>query len=269
MENIKTKDIWRDIKASVKGTTKLDFTEINLGLAILLLAIPMVAEMIFESIFALVDIFFVSKIGPDAVAAVGITESMMTIVYTLGGGLSVGTTAMVARRIGEKNPEGARIAAVQAIFAGFSVSLFVSLVGILFADDLLRAMGASEGVVNTGYLYTAIMLGSNGLIMLLFIINAVFRSSGDAVISMLVLGLANIINIFLDPCLILGLGPFPELGLKGAAIATAIGRGTAVLFQFALLFRGKERIKVSLKQFIPDFPVMKRLWALSLGGIGQ
>jgi putative MATE family efflux protein len=268
MQNIKIKGLWRDVVESIKGT-KQDFTNINLGRAILLLAIPMVLEMIMESIFAVVDIFFVSKVGSDAVAAVGITESVMFIIYSVGGGLSVATTAMVARRVGEKNAEGASIAAIQGILAGFTVSLPVALLGIFFASDLLKVMGASPGVVETGYLYTTVMLGSNGLIMLLFIINAIFRSAGDAAISMRVLWLANIINIILDPCLIFGLGPFPELGVKGAAIATAFGRGSAVLYQFYLLFKGKGRVKINLEMFKPNFYVMKRLLYLSLGGIGQ
>ncbi|MGD2086278.1 MAG: MATE family efflux transporter [Candidatus Aminicenantes bacterium] len=268
MGNTRLKNLWQDIVESVQGTER-DFTEVKLGRAILLLAIPMVLEMLMESIFAVVDIYFVSKIGSDAVAAVGITESVLTIVYSIGGGLGVATTALVARRIGEKNPAGASSAAVQAIIAGFSVSMLISVPGIFFSQGLLRLMGASTGVVETGYIYTAIIMGSNGLIMLLFIINAIFRSSGDAAISMRVLWLANIINIILDPCLIFGLGPFPELGIKGAAIATALGRGLAVLYQLVLLFKGKRRVKITLQQFKINFEVMKQLFYLSLGGIGQ
>ncbi len=262
------KNFWQDIVEAVRGTER-DFTEVKLSRAILLLAIPMVLEMLMESLFAVVDIYFVSKIGSDAVAAVGITESLLTIVYSIGGGLGVATTAMVARRIGEKNPAGAAFVAVQGIIAGFSVSMLVSMPGIFFSKDLLRLMGASNSVIEAGAIYTAIIMGSNGLIMLLFIINAIFRSSGDAAISMRVLWLANIINIILDPCLIFGLGPFPALGIKGAAIATALGRGLAVLYQFILLFKGKKRVKISLKQFKINFKVMKQLFNLSLGGIGQ
>jgi putative MATE family efflux protein len=229
----------------------------------------MVLEMFMESIFAVVDIYFVSKISPDAVAAVGITESMLTIVYSIGSGLSVAATALVARRIGEKNAAGASCAAVQAIIASFAVSMLVSVPGIFFSKDLLRLMGASPGVVEIGSMYTVIILGSNSLIMLLFIINAIFRSSGDAAISMRVLWLANIINIILDPCLIFGFGPLPALGVKGAAIATALGRGLAVLYQFFLLFKGKRRVKISLRQFKINLEVMKQLFYLSLGGIGQ
>ena len=268
MGNAALKNFWQDIVEAVRGTER-DFTDVKLSRGILLLAIPMVLEMLMESIFAVVDIYFVSKIGSDAVAAVGLTESVLTIVYSIGGGLGVATTAMVARRIGEKNPVGASSAAVQAIIAGFSVSMLISMPGIFFSKDLLRLMGASSGVIETGSVYTAIIMGSNGLIMLLFIINAIFRSSGDAAISMRVLWLANIINIILDPCLIFGLGPFPELGVKGAAIATALGRGLAVLYQFILLFKGKRRVKIGFKHFKINFKVMKQLFYLSLGGIGQ
>jgi putative MATE family efflux protein len=268
MGNAALKNFWQDIVEAVRGTER-DFTDVKLSRGILLLAIPMVLEMLMESIFAVVDIYFVSKIGSDAVAAVGLTESVLTIVYSIGGGLGVATTAMVARRIGEKNPVGASSAAVQAIIAGFSVSMLISMPGIFFSKDLLRLMGASSGVIETGSVYTAIIMGSNGLIMLLFIINAIFRSSGDAAISMRVLWLANIINIILDPCLIFGLGPFPELGVKGAAIATALGRGLAVLYQFVLLFKGKRRVKIVFKHFKINFKVMKQLFYLSLGGIGQ
>ncbi len=268
MGNTKLKNLWQDIVESVRGTER-DFTDVKLGRAILLLAIPMVLEMLMESIFAVVDIYFVSKISPDAVAAVGLTESVLIIVYSIGGGLSVATTALVSRRIGEKNAAGASCAAVQSIIASFTVSLLLSVPGIFFSKDLLRLMGASPGVVEIGSIYTVIILGSNSLIMLLFIINAIFRSSGDAAISMRVLWIANIINIILDPCLIFGIGPLPALGVKGAAIATALGRGLAVLYQFVLLFKGKRRVKISLRQFKINLDVMKQLFYLSLGGIGQ
>jgi len=235
----------------------------------LLLSIPMVLEMIMESVFALVDIFFVSRLGAEAVATVGITESLMTIIYAVGIGLSVGTTALVARRIGEKRPEEAAVSAVQAIITGVLVSLAFSAVGIFYSKDLLRMMGASEETVQMGYMYPAIMLGGNMVIMLLFIINAVFRSSGDAAISMRVLWVANILNIILDPMLIFGIGPFPELGVKGAAVATNIGRGTAVLYQLYLLGKGSHRVKVRANQIVIRVNEMVQVVKLSLGAIGQ
>jgi putative MATE family efflux protein len=260
--------IWKDVMEAIAGTEK-DFTTGKLSKAIFLLAIPMILEMIMESVFAVVDIFFVSKLGAGAVATVGITESLMTIVYSLAVGLSVATTALVSRRIGEKNPEGASIAAVQAILAGVSVSLLMSIPGVLFAPDILKLMGASAQIIQTYSMYTSIMLGANVIIMLLFIINAVFRSAGDAAISMRVLWLANMINIVLDPCLIFGWGPFPQLGVTGAAVATNIGRGLAIIYQFYLLFQGKKRVAIKRRHLTLNFDVMKRLIRLSLGGVGQ
>jgi putative MATE family efflux protein len=260
--------IWGDVVESIRGT-EMDFTEGRIGRAILLLAIPMVLEMVMESVFALVDIFFVSKLGPGAVATVGITESLLTLIYALGMGMSIGTTALVARRIGEKNREGASVAAIQAIFTGIFISIPIALAGIFFGGEFLRLMGAEAEIVEEGYMYTSIMLGGNVVIMLLFIINAIFRSAGDAAISMRVLWMANLINIVLDPCLIFGLGPFPELGIMGAAVATNIGRGLAVIYQFYLLFRGKQRIKILAHTFRVNFSVMWKLIRLSLGGIGQ
>lgn len=257
-----------DLREAIGGSER-DFTKIPLSKAIVLLSIPMVLEMIMESVFALVDIFFVSRLGAEAVATVGITESLMTIVYAIGIGLSVGTTALVSRRIGEKRPEEAAVAAVQAIFAGLAVSLLFTAVGIFFAKDLLRLMGASETTVETGYMYPAIMLGGNSVIMMLFIINAVFRSSGDAAISMRVLWFANILNIILDPLFIFGLGPFPELGVQGAAVATNIGRGTAVIYQLYLLGRGRYRVKIKAKQLVIRIGEIVKLLRLSLGAIGQ
>jgi len=262
------REFFQDLREAIAGSER-DFTKIPLSKAIVLLSIPMVLEMIMESVFALVDIFFVSRLGSEAVATVGITESLMTIIYTVGIGLSVGTTALVSRRIGEKRPEEASVAAVQAIFTGIVVSLLFSCAGIFFAKDLLRLMGASETTIEMGYMYPAIMLGGNGVIMLLFIINAVFRSSGDAAISMRVLWFANILNIVLDPLLIFGIGPFPELGVQGAAVATNIGRGMAVIYQLYLLGKGKYRVKVRAKQVVIRISEMVKLVKLSLGAIGQ
>ena len=266
--NARIVHVWKDVRAAVAGTDK-DFTTEKLGKAIFLLSIPMVLELVMESVFAVVDIFFVSKLGAEAVATVGITESLMTIVYSLAVGLSTATTALVSRRIGEKNPDGAAVAAVQSVIAGIAVSCVISVPGVLYAPKILSLMGATADVVKTYSSYTSIMLGANIIIMLLFIINAVFRSAGDAAISMRVLWLANCINIVLDPCLIFGWGPFPEMGIKGAAIATNIGRGIAILYQLFILFRGRKRVRINRGHIKIDFGVMKRLIRLSFGGIGQ
>lgn len=260
--------LWQDIIGSVKGM-EYDFTSGSTGRAILLLSIPMVLEMMMESVFAVADIFFVSKLGPEAVATVGITESMMTILYAVAMGLSMGTTAIVSRRIGEKNKEGASIAAVQSILIGILVSIPVSALGIFFSHELLGLMGASEIIINEMYTYTMIMMGGNLVIMLLFIVNAVFRGAGDAAISMRVLWFANLLNIVLDPILIFGFGPIPALGITGAAIATTGARGLAVIYQFWMLAgkTGRIQIKWSDLQLNPD--VMKRLIRVSMGGIGQ
>ncbi|MFP4061140.1 MAG: MATE family efflux transporter, partial [Bacteroidales bacterium] len=235
------RQIYSDIREAIAGTDK-DFTEINIFRAVFILSVPMILEMLMESFFSIADIYFVSRLGPDAMAAIGLTESLMTIVYAIGMGLATGTTAIISRRIGEKKRELAAVSAVQAIITGLLVSLIIAVPSAIFAGDILRLMGAGEAVVREGKVYAAIILGGNGIIMLLFINNAIFRSAGDAAISMRVLFLANILNIILDPCLIFGLGPFPELGIKGAAIATTIGRGLAVIYQFYLLFRGNTRI---------------------------
>src|SRR5690554_1288500 len=260
--------LWQDIKESIAGTER-DFTKAPLGHAILILAIPMVLEMLMESIFAVVDIFFVSKLGPEAVATVGITESVMTVVYAIGMGLSVATTALVARRIGEKRKKEAGVVAFQAILAGVFVSVLIALPGIFYAKEFLLLMGATEEMAEEGVLYPAIIFGGNAVVMLLFIINAVFRSSGDAAVSMRVIGIANLINIILDPLLIFGYGPFPEMGLTGAAIATTTGRGIAVIYQFYLLFNGKYRIKLYWNSIKIKTKIMLELLQLSGGGILQ
>ena len=260
--------LWQDIKESIGGTER-DFTQAPLGHAIIILAVPMVLEMLMESVFAVVDIFFVSKLGPEAVATVGITESVMTIVYAVGAGLSVATTALVARRIGEKRHKEASVVAFQAILAAALISLLIAVPGIFFAKEFLLLMGATEAMAEEGVLYPAIIFGGNAVVFLLFVINAVFRSSGDAAISMRVVIYANLINIILDPLFIFGIGPFPELGLAGAALATTIGRGLAVLYQFYLLFRGNYRIRLYLYSIRLKLDIMLELLRLSSGGILQ
>ena len=268
MREIQFRLLWKDVKEAISGTER-DFTEISLGHAIFILAVPMVLEMIMESVFAVVDIFFVSKLGAGAVATVGITESVMTIVYAVGAGLSMATTALVARRIGEKRKKEAGEVAFQAILVGVFVSLIIGIPGVIFAKEFLLLMGATAEMAEEGALYPAIIFGSNSVVMLLFIINAVFRSSGDAAISMRVVWFANLINLVLDPLLIFGIGPFPELGLAGAAIATGIGRGLAVIYQFYLLFRGNHRIKLYLANIKIKVEVMLELLHISGGGILQ
>ncbi|MBC8006380.1 MAG: MATE family efflux transporter [Verrucomicrobia bacterium] len=268
IKSIRLKPLWINIKEAIAGSDR-DFTSDSIGKALFILSIPMILEMIMESIFAVVDIYFVSKLGSDAVATVGITESSMTIIYAIGMGLSTATTALVARRIGEKRSEKAGVAAFQAIVAGLFVSLLITVPGIIYAKEFLLLMGASEEMAEAGYLYPAIMFGGNAVIMLLFIINAIFRSSGDAAVSMRVLLFANLINIVLDPLLIFGIGPFPELGLMGAAIATTIGRGAAVCYQFYLLFKGKKRIRLEFHHLKIKLKVMIKLFRLSTGGILQ
>jgi len=268
LKDIRLNVLWQDVKEAISGTER-DFTTTSLGRAIFILAVPMVLEMIMESVFAVVDIFFVSRLGSDAVATVGITESVMTVVYAIGVGLAMATTALVSRRIGEKKQKEAGVVAFQSILLGAIISICIAIPGVLFASSFLKIMGATDKMAQEGYLFPAIMFGGNLVIMLLFIINAVFRSSGDAAISMRIMWFANIINIILDPLLIFGIGPFPELGLMGAAVATTIGRGLAVIYQFYLLFNGKYRIRLYLKSIKIKLEVMKNLLKISAGGIFQ
>jgi putative MATE family efflux protein len=229
----------------------------------------MVLEMVMESIFAVVDIWFVSRLGADAVATVGITESLLTIVYAIGIGLSTATTALVSRRIGEKDKAGASEAAFQSIITALSVSMLISIPGMIYSKEILLLMGLEPDIAMQYSGYTAIMLGGNMVIMFLFIINAVFRSSGDAAISMRVLWMANLLNLVLDPILIFGFGPIPALGIEGAAIATTTGRGLAVVYQFYILFNGKKRVALDKNKLSIQPGVIWKLIKLSAGGIGQ
>ena len=259
---------WPTIREAIRGSHH-DYTSGPIGRAIILLAVPMVLEMLMESLFAVVDIFWVAHIGPDAVATVGLTESMLTLAYTAAMGLSIGVTAMVARRIGEKKPEAAAEAAVQGIALGVITALVIGVAGVLLAPTLLGLMGASPEVIATGQNYTRIMLGGNIVILLIFLINAIFRGAGDAAIAMRVLWLANSINIVLGPLLIFGVGPFPRLGLMGAAIATTIGRGTGVLYQLYRLWRRDGRVVIHRDQIALKPAVMKTLLRLSGTGTFQ
>ncbi|MCB9235151.1 MAG: MATE family efflux transporter [Bacteroidia bacterium] len=247
----------------------MDYTRGHMGRALFLLAVPMILELLMESVFAVVDVYFVAGLGASAVATVGLTESMLTIVYAIAIGLAMGTTALVARRIGEKNPGEAGNSAVQAIMVGLAAAIPISIVGLFFAEDLLALMGGDDWTLTHGARYCRWMLGGNVVIMMIFIMNAIFRGAGDAVVAMWILWLANGINIVLDPVLILGLGPFPEMGIEGASIATNIGRGVGVLAQFYVLLFGGKQIRIVASQIRLQGEVMWRLLKTSAGGIGQ
>ncbi|MFN7939828.1 MAG: MATE family efflux transporter [Bryobacteraceae bacterium] len=259
---------WAAVRESLRGSHQ-DYTEGPLDRAILLLAVPMILEMAMESLFGVVDAFFVSSLGTEAVAAVALTESLLSILFGVAIGLSMAATAMVARRIGEKDPAGASVAAAQAIFVGIFCSLPITGIGVVFAPELLRLMGGEAAVIAVGQNFTRTIFGTSVFIFLLFLNNAIFRGAGDAAIAMRVLWLANIINIVLNPCLILGLGPFPQLGLLGSAVASSIGRGCGVAFQFWVLFGGMSRIRVAWTQMRVNWVVLWRLLRVSGTGIAQ
>jgi putative MATE family efflux protein len=251
------------IKKSLLGGEH-DYTQGSIRIAIVLLAIPMILELSLESVFAVVDIYFVGRLGSNATQTVGLTESVITLVYSLAIGLSMAATAMVARRIGEKNPEAASHAGMQALIMALIVTVFISTAGLIFAPDILRIMGATPDVIKEGTVFTRIMLGSSVVIILLFLINGIFRGAGNAAMAMRSLWIASLINIFLCPALINGWGPLPALGLKGAAIATVIGRGSGVLYQcYHLFWSKKHTISFSKEHFIIDFPLMKSLIKLA------
>ena len=260
--------LWADLKLAARGT-RHDYTSGPIGRAIFLLAVPMVLEMVMESIFAIVDIFFVAKLGAAAVATVALTESMMAIVYTLAFGLAIGTTATVARRVGEKDPDGAANAAVQAIALGLVVSVSLGALGAFFAPDLLRLMGAGPDVLAIGTGFARVMLGGSASVFMLFVINAAFRGAGDAAVAMRVLWFANVLNIVLGPLLIFGVGPFPEMGVTGAAVATTIGRTAGVLFAASRLWRGAGHIAVRREHLSVRLPAIVNLTRLCAVGTLQ
>ena len=262
------KKFFRYFWIAVSGK-ETEFTSGSIRKAIFMLSIPMILEMLMESIFALVDIAYVSSVSVNAVATIGLTESVITLIYALAIGLSMAATAVVARRIGEKDVQGARVAAVQAIGLGVVVSIVLGIVGILFAKEILALMGGEPDLIAEGYGYTKFLIGGNITIMLLFLINAIFRGAGDASIAMWTLVLSNGLNIILDPIFIFGLGPIPEYGVMGAAIATNIGRGSAVLFQLGILFFGWGKIKLALQDLAVNVKVMVNLIKVSMGGIAQ
>ena len=260
--------LWSSVREALRGSHQ-DYTKGNLNRAILLLAIPMVLEMVLESLFAVVDVLWVGRLGANAVATVGLTESLLALVFSIGIGLAMSTTAMVARRIGEKDPQDAAIAGAQAIFLGLLISLAIGIPSFIYAPQLLRLMGAPPEVIATGTGYARIALGGCGAIVMLFLNNAIFRGAGDAAIAMRLLWVSNILNLILDPCLIFGLGPFPRLGVTGAALATFTGRSLGVLYQFYRLMKGTDRVRIppSLLRLNPR--VMWRLIRVSLTGILQ
>ncbi len=256
------------IRDAIRGVPH-DYTTGNLNRAIFLLAVPMVLEMCMESLFGLVDVFWVARLGADAITTVGLTETALTLVFVIAIGLSVGATAIVARRVGEKDHHGAGEAATQAIIMGLVISAFVAGIGFLFAPDLLRILGGSPSVVLVGTSYTRITLGGSATVFLLFLLNAVFRGAGDAAVAMRVLWVANLVNIVINPFLIFGWGPFPELGVTGSAVGTTIGRGSGVLLQLWILTQGRSSITLGLRHLKANAEVMARMLRLSLTAMFQ
>jgi putative MATE family efflux protein len=260
--------VWRTITEAIKGTHQ-DFTQISISRAVFLLAIPMVLEMLMESLFALVDVFWVSRLGANAIATVGLTESMLTLVFSVALGVSLSTTAMVARRTGEKDPEGAATAAMQSIFLGIGIALAIGIPAVLFAHQLLNLMGANRVLIAGGHRYTEIVFGGTAVVILLFLNNAIFRGAGDASVAMRVLWASNLINLILDPCFIFGLGPFPKLGVTGAAVATLIGRSCGVVYQFWMLTNGRARVRIAARHLRVVPQVMGSLVRVSSTGVLQ
>lgn len=260
--------VWKELGDAIRGT-EADYTQIGLKRAIFLLAVPMILELVMESTFAVADIYFVGKLGASAVATVGLTETYLFLLYSIAMGVSTAVTAIIARRIGEKHREEAGVAAIQSIFLALLSSLPFAVAGIFFSKELLALMGADEWSIQHGYRYTQWMLGGNAVIVLLFVINAIFRGAGDAAIAMRVLWIANGVNILLDPLLIFGWGPIPAMGIEGAAIATTTGRGVGVAIQLWTLFKGGKHIRVLSAQLYWDARVILNIVRTSLGGVGQ
>lgn len=258
------------LKQSLKGQ-EIDYTSINIKRAIVLLAIPMMLEMMMESVFVLVDLYFIGHLPNSSIAIqiVGLTESVLTIIYSLAMGIGMAATALVARRIGEKDPVAAAKTGMQTILIALLITIFISIGGLIFAKDILLLMGASEGTAEEGKLFTQIMMGSSIVIMLLFLINGIFRGAGNAAIAMRSLWLANLINIILCPILIRGLGPIPALGLTGAALATSIGRGIGVIYQIYHLSKGSGNLQVKLKYFQPQWQQIKSIVKVAAPGVFQ
>jgi len=263
---------WQRARAFVYESisdNETDFTVGPIGRALGLLAIPMMLEMAMEAVFAVVDIAFVSRLGTNAIAVVGLTEALVTVIYAVAIGLGMGVTAMVSRRIGAQDRNAAAQVTGQAIWVGGAFATVIGVCGVIYAADLLRMMGASEDVIAEGQGFIAILLGGSASILYLFLLNAAFRGAGDAPVALRSLTLANAINIVLDPCLIFGLGPFPELGVTGAAVATTIGRGIGVIYLIYTLFGGKGRLSFQLSHLVPAPRLMLRMIRISVGGIGQ
>ena len=249
---------WAILREALYGSSR-DFTTGSLGVALFVLSVPMIIEMFAESLFAVVDIFFVAHLGANAVAVVGITESMMYLIYSVAIGLSIGATATVARRIGEKDPDGAAKAATHSIYLGIFTAVVLGIVGVIFAPDFLRLMGADASVIAEGTTFTRIMLGGNFVVVFLFLLNAIFRGAGDATIAMRVVWIANILNIILAPCFIFGVWFFPRMGVTGAAVGTSIGRGCGVLLAAYFLFFSEKRFTIRSQHWKLD---PNRLWSL-------
>ena len=267
-----TQNVWARGRAFViesLSDNEIDFTVGPIGRALGLLARPMMLEMAMEAIFAVVDIAFVSRLGTNAIAAVGLTEALITVLYAVAIGLGMGVTAMVSRRIGEKDPDAAAVVTGQSIWIGAALAIVIGYTGVIYAADLLRLIGASEAVVAEGRGFAAMRLGGSFSIFYLVLLIAAFRGAGDAPIALRSLTLANAINIVLDPCLIFGLGPFPELGVTGAAVATTIGRGIGVLYLAYALFGKNGRLKLALRHCAIVPKIIVRLIKISMGGIGQ